>query len=613
MNHVVGNGPEIEVETLNAWIGAINGSGNANIIAKGGLATNIQALNFETGIGNGSGNANVIVGEGGCTPGLQEDLKAAGDDPKATAGVLHDHCKDATNATNIAVLNNYSGLFNGALNGNNIGSGSAFVVEAENTASGIGNFSGNGNSVGQCHLYTQENPPPGNLDSDTQTQTQVPLDGDQTGLLRCNKTGDSTAIIANNRGFGNLNGSGNGNALGGLNGLAPNGDPNATAGKATVIMTDNTLFGNLNAAGNGNAFGSGQDGYAEIRNNFISGNKSGTNNGNGYSGNAVITNNRVMGDGSLSDNGNATDPASNGDVTLNNITVLGNNSFSHNATGTYQNDVVLGDGSADNNQDGFNNNFIIGHGSGGNAGTNVTNNYVFGNGAGVGYGNNATNNIAMGTGAGNGVNANNTVSIGTNALAAGESGVAIGNLAYAAGPNDTALGAGATVTADHSTALGAGAKATLPNQFVMGTKSDTYKAPGVTSSLSRSRQSGPLEVVTSDANGNLATDGGQIFNKLDNLSRRTNENSAGVALALAAVNPDLTGNESFGMSANWGNFDGSNAFGMGFEGVIGHDWLSRGDRVAITGGFGVGFVDGGGNDVWGGRLGGQWTWGGAPH
>ena len=57
--------------------------------------------------------------------------------------------------------------------------------------------------------------------------------------------------------------------------------------------------------------------------------------------------------------------------------------------------------------------------------------------------------------------------------------------------------------------------------------------------------------------------------------------------------PDLTGNERFGVSANWGNFDGSNAFGMGFEGVLWNDLFATGGRFAVTGGFGVGAVDNG--------------------
>jgi trimeric autotransporter adhesin len=80
-------------------------------------------------------------------------------------------------------------------------------------------------------------------------------------------------------------------------------------------------------------------------------------------------------------------------------------------------------------------------------------------------------------------------------------------------------------------------------------------------------------------------------------------------MALATQNPDLTGNERFGITANWGTFEGANGFGMGLEGVLAHDLLTRGDRVAVTGGWGVGFAEGRGDDVFGGRVGMQWTWG----
>ena len=142
----------------------------------------------------------------------------------------------------------------------------------------------------------------------------------------------------------------------------------------------------------------------------------------------------------------------------------------------------------------------------------------------------------------------------------------------------------------------------------MGTQQDTYRAPGITSGLSRNRQSGPLEVVTSDSDGNLATDGGDIFRQLDRLNRRSAEFFQGVALAMAANGPDLTGSERFGISANYGNFEGANAFGMGLEGVLAYDVLTRGDRLAITGGWGVGFGDREADDVFGGRVGAQWTW-----
>jgi len=227
----------------------------------------------------------------------------------------------------------------------------------------------------------------------------------------------------------------------------------------------------------------------------------------------------------------------------------------------------------------------------------------------IGTGTNVTgsNNVALGTAAGHDITASNTISMGTNALASGSSSIAMGTNAFAAGPGDTAIGEGATVTADHGTAIGAGATATLPNQVVLGTKSDTYTAPGITSSLSRSRQSGPLEVVTSDANGNLATDGGAFFNQLNNDLKRIDENTSGVALAMSMENPDLTGNERFGMAANWGNFEGANALGLSLMGVLGNNFVTKGDRVALSGGFGVGFEEGDGDSVYGGRVGLQWT------
>jgi hypothetical protein len=141
--------------------------------------------------------------------------------------------------------------------------------------------------------------------------------------------------------------------------------------------------------------------------------------------------------------------------------------------------------------------------------------------------------------------------------------------------------------------------------MVFGTKNETYTTPGITSDKSRNRQSGPLEVVTSDGGGNLATDGGDIFRRLD-------ENQSGVALAISMENPDLIANERFGVAMNYGNFEGASALSWSAMGVLGYDVLSRGDRVAVSGGFGVGFENDRGDDVWGGRVGAQWTWGRKP-
>ena len=552
-----------------------------------GDSTSIAINNHATGIGNGSGNANSFGGAASLTK-LEN--------------------------------NTFNGDFNASGNGNGAAAfdsddagaiGSKAIIE-NNFMAGDGNGSGNGNGAviadgGNCNsVYVQD-----------QSEGAQPGDGTYVGV-GCFHGGTGEAIVKNNNFLGAGNAAANGN---GYNGKA--------------VIVDNSSLGTANLADNGNgdpAAGDGAgDGKAIVKDNFVVGGYSGSDNGNstgGGSGEAIVKENTIIGVYSGSGNGNNT----NGSAHVIHNTILGSGSGSWNADHVEGN-TILGDYSGSWNGDYFVDNKIIGTGSGDNAGTNVHNNTVIGDNSGDGYANNANNNFVAGNGSGNGVDganniaignnagnsvvASNTIAVGTNAQANGEFGVAIGYNAFAAGPNDTALGAGATVTADHSTALGAGATATRPNEFVMGTTSDTYKAPGITSQKSKNRQSGPLEVVTSDSNGHLATDGGAIFGQLDKLNqqtndlyRRTGKNEAGVALALAAINPDLTGNEQFGMTANWGNFEGSNAFGMGFEGVLGHDVLTRGDRLAVTGGWGVGFD--GSDNVFGGRLGGQWTWGGAP-
>jgi len=85
---------------------------------------------------------------------------------------------------------------------------------------------------------------------------------------------------------------------------------------------------------------------------------------------------------------------------------------------------------------------------------------------------------------------------------------------------------------------------------------------------------------------------------------RIDENTEGVAIALALQNPDLVGNESFGLSVNWGGFDNANALGVAATGVLGRDVFGAGDRLSIAGGVGIGMDD----DTVGGRVGAQLSW-----
>jgi len=207
-------------------------------------------------------------------------------------------------------------------------------------------------------------------------------------------------------------------------------------------------------------------------------------------------------------------------------------------------------------------------------------------------------NIAVGTGAGNAIAASNTISVGTGARAAAESSTAIGQGAQVA---DT--------THERSTAVGFGAQSEFVDEVSLGAKngSQTYTTPGITSGLSKARQTvGPLEVVTSDQAGHLATDGGLIFSELSKLN-------GGVAIAMAMANPDLVGKEVFGLSGNVSYWEDNVALGFSAMGVLGRNLLGQGERLAVSGAVGVSVEEkdfgrqGSTNSV-GGRAGAQITW-----
>jgi hypothetical protein len=173
------------------------------------------------------------------------------------------------------------------------------------------------------------------------------------------------------------------------------------------------------------------------------------------------------------------------------------------------------------------------------------------------------------------------------------------------GENSTAVGTGATATASGSAAYGNGAVATLVDQQVFGTTSNTYTAPGITSSLSQQRQSGPLQRTTTDINGNLASDNGDTFKAVSRLQ-------AGVAIALAAEAPPLTAAQNFGVRIGWGNFEGdANAVAASAIGVLCRGCFTSGDRITVDGSVGAGwseFKTYSSNNTVGGRAGVSWGW-----
>jgi hypothetical protein len=98
---------------------------------------------------------------------------------------------------------------------------------------------------------------------------------------------------------------------------------------------------------------------------------------------------------------------------------------------------------------------------------------------------------------------------------------------------------------------------------VFGTNLNTYTMPGIGSAASQAAQTGPLQLVTADANGNLAARPLAIigFVTFTDLAKVQSEAFDGIATAFAmAGTPSLQENEKFAVSVNWGYFEGHNGF-----------------------------------------------------
>jgi hypothetical protein len=206
-------------------------------------------------------------------------------------------------------------------------------------------------------------------------------------------------------------------------------------------------------------------------------------------------------------------------------------------------------------------------------------------------------NSAFGDLAGSNVTGDNNIAIGRKA----GSGTDFTQLVVS---NTVAIGTNAIARADGAVAIGANAEAARPNQFMFGTASYTYTMPGLTSDASKGAQSGPTQLVTTDALGNLASDGGFIQSQINALGRRDRQLTEGIAAAVALADPDLVAGEKFGLKLNWGNFDGSNAIGLSTVGVLGTDVFTSGDRLAVSGAIAVGTDQGQATS----RVGVQLTW-----
>ena len=200
------------------------------------------------------------------------------------------------------------------------------------------------------------------------------------------------------------------------------------------------------------------------------------------------------------------------------------------------------------------------------------------------------------------------IAIGNGAGAFSVNSTAVGTGANAVGVNSTAVGANSTAGFSNSAAFGSGATTTRANQQTFGTTNNNYTMPGITSGSSRSAQSGLLQLPTTDALGNLASDGGATFMAIARVQ-------AGVAVAMAMAPPTLAHGEKVGIRVGWGGFNSyggmSNALGVNAAGVVAENTFSKSDRLTVDLGVGLGtsqFMGYRESSVVGGRAGVQLTW-----
>ena len=209
--------------------------------------------------------------------------------------------------------------------------------------------------------------------------------------------------------------------------------------------------------------------------------------------------------------------------------------------------------------------------------------------------------------------------IGTFSFADGEGSTAVGFASGAVGDYSTAVGYNATADGAYSTALGTDSYAlyanstaighsaftTRPDQIMLGTATNTYTAPGITSAASTAAQSGPVQVVTTDSAGNLAAQdpaslGLAGIGDIQALQSDLNQTQMGVAMAMAlsGVPNILPEGANYAVSANWGGFSGESAVAIG-----GAARLT--DRLFLNGGGALGAS---GRPTGGGRAGLTFAW-----
>ena len=372
------------------------------------------------------------------------------------------------------------------------------------------------------------------------------------------------------------------NDLGGSNSILGNNNEVVTGSQNVLIGDGHKVTGDQNTA-------IGDPILIDGQKNFIAGNNT-TVFGDD---NVVIGNENTVGDINTDISNNIIIGDNNKNIETNNNNVLGDNNSITVGTGNN----ILGDDVTISGT----RSLAIGQE------VSVLESAAIGIGAGVRVSSGAEGAIATGRDSEIGANSKHSVVYGDNSQVADDAPdtTVIGSNSKGNAEKTTVIGSNAEATARGAAAFGHGAVATLTDQQVFGTSSNTYKTPGITSDKSRSRQIGRLQLTTTDAYGNLASDQGRTFRAIANLQ-------AGVAIALASKAPSLPGDKNFGFRIGYGNFDGE-ATGVAASaiGVLCRDCFTQGDRLTLDASFGVGWAEYesyASDEVVSGQIGISWVW-----
>lgn len=77
-----------------------------------------------------------------------------------------------------------------------------------------------------------------------------------------------------------------------------------------------------------------------------------------------------------------------------------------------------------------------------------------------------------------------------------------------------------------------------------------------------------------------------MFNQFTRLENTTKDLAAGIAIASSLATPDRTGNQTWAMAVNWGNFDGYNALSASAIANIASDVWGTGNTISLGGSIG---------------------------